>query len=402
MKKSMICILLTLIVSLTTISVSATKMGDGIVLSPGMEVNASRNDDDSITVSWGKVSQAIRYEVSLFQKEITDLIDPDDNNTPIIGDTEYFLVRNAVVNASDPCTFTFNADEENEIPLERERDYHIEVYAVKSDDSPMQYWYGECELNAESEDPMTDDPIIKTGTDIILMEDGNACWLVNSGNGISSFLVVLYGEKGNKITEVIAEADDRSVDLSSYMTEGERYYVTMTVRSKDDTVSSPITRSETAVYDPSLYAQGTLTCDITSFLNKNETITLTLINKEMPDDITVGEVAGNTTIYRFDEVFAGKYILRVAKKNHVTRDYIVTVKGDVSQDVKIQPIGDVSGDGKVTTKDFGMAYACAQHLENGLDAYQIACGDVVKNDGKITTTDAARINAHVQKTDPLW
>ena len=50
--------------------------------------------------------------------------------------------------------------------------------------------------------------------------------------------------------------------------------------------------------------------------------------------------------------------MNVMKKNHVTREYTVTVGTDlVKQDVVIQLLGDVNGDGKVNMKDWNNVYA---------------------------------------------
>ena len=76
---------------------------------------------------------------------------------------------------------------------------------------------------------------------------------------------------------------------------------------------------------------------------------------------------GNSAAYSIDNVEAGTYTLKVMKANHVTREYAVTVGSSaVTQNVKIHPLGDVNGDGKVTT------------------------------------ADAARINAHAKGASKLW
>ena len=112
---------------------------------------------------------------------------------------------------------------------------------------------------------------------------------------------------------------------------------------------------------------------------------------------------GNNTSYRFSNVAPGEYTIKVAKADHATRTYTVTVT-DKSEtvDVEIHLMGDLNGDGKVTTIDFARAYWHACGVEGKtLSEYEQACADVVEGDG-ITNADALRINQHVRKINPLW
>ena len=70
--------------------------------------------------------------------------------------------------------------------------------------------------------------------------------------------------------------------------------------------------------------------------------------------VPAGEKSGGkyTAVYDIPEVAPGTYTMQVSKKNHVTREYTVTVGAEnVTQDVKIHLKGDVTGDGKVNTFD---------------------------------------------------
>ena len=142
-----------------------------------------------------------------------------------------------------------------------------------------------------------------------------------------------------------------------------------------------------------------LTVSIRSFLSETEPVTVQLMQKGAVK--YTGACKGARATYAFPNVLKGSYTMRVSKKNHVTRDYSVTVSEETSRSAKLCPLGDISGDGKVTTKDYAMANAHAQKVSL-LTGYALLCGDVLKNDGKVTTADAARINAAAQKTDPLW
>ena len=132
-----------------------------------------------------------------------------------------------------------------------------------------------------------------------------------------------------------------------------------------------------------------------------EPVTLTLTKK---DEGQVGEpVALNPEEqqYVFSNLLPGTYTLTASKHNHVTRTYTIEV-GDspLEQNIELCLLGDVNGDGKVTTLDAALVNACAQQVTE-LNEYAYACADVT-GDGIVSTFDAARINAHAQKVTSLW
>ena len=93
--------------------------------------------------------------------------------------------------------------------------------------------------------------------------------------------------------------------------------------------------------------------------------------------------------------------MKVMKKNHVTREYTITVgSSNVMQDVKIHLKGDIDGNGTITTKDRTFIN---RHLEETklLTDYQFLCGDIDGN-GTITTKDRTFINRHLEETKLLW
>lgn len=93
--------------------------------------------------------------------------------------------------------------------------------------------------------------------------------------------------------------------------------------------------------------------------------------------------------------------MKVMKKDHVTREYTVTVSdSDVTQDAKIHLLGDVNGDGKVNTTDYGKVL---RHTKNTtlLTGYEFLCGDV-DNNGKLNTTDYGKILRHAKNLKLLW
>ena len=132
-----------------------------------------------------------------------------------------------------------------------------------------------------------------------------------------------------------------------------------------------------------------------------EPVTLTLTKEGE------GQVGQSLTLepeeqqYGFSNLLPGTYTLTASKHNHVTRTYTIEV-GDspLEQNIELCLLGDVNGDGKVTTMDAALVNACAQQVTN-LDEYAYACADVT-GDGIVSTFDAARINAHAQKVTSLW
>lgn len=98
---------------------------------------------------------------------------------------------------------------------------------------------------------------------------------------------------------------------------------------------------------PGVTVSGT----VTSYGDTAEKVTVTLLQGET----TVGTWSGATGPYTINNVPPGTYTLRVEKKNHVPRDYTVTVgTEDVTQDVIVWLLGDVNGDGQIKNYDATM------------------------------------------------
>ena len=153
----------------------------------------------------------------------------------------------------------------------------------------------------------------------------------------------------------------------------------------------------TAVYTTGVTVSGTAT----SFNSDTDNVTIQLILKGYSEAAYETIVKGNSATYSIEGVASGTYTMKVMKKNHVAREYTVTVgSSNVTQDVKIHLKGDVTGDGKVNTKDWNRIY---DHVEETslLTDYALACGDV-NGDGKVNTKDWNRIYDHVEETNPLW
>ena len=120
--------------------------------------------------------------------------------------------------------------------------------------------------------------------------------------------------------------------------------------------------------------------------------------------VPAGEKSGGkyTAVYDIPSVAAGTYTVQVSKNNHVTREYTVTVGGDVKTlNVEIRLLGDVNGDGRVNTMDYTRLLKHVNETQLLTDAYALKCSDVNK-DNRVNTMDYTRLLKHVNETQPLW
>lgn len=145
----------------------------------------------------------------------------------------------------------------------------------------------------------------------------------------------------------------------------------------------------------------TVSGTVKSYGGETENVTVTLTPENGTPMTTV--VTGNSAAYKFENVSAGTYTLKVEKTNHVAREYKVTVSGDaVQQDAKVCLKGDLTGDGKVNTADVGRLYAHVRGTRLLTDDYALSCGNVAGTDATINTADVGRLYAHVKGTRVLW
>ena len=135
----------------------------------------------------------------------------------------------------------------------------------------------------------------------------------------------------------------------------------------------------------------TVSGTITSYGGETENVTVTLTPENGTPMTTV--VTGNSAAYKFENVSAGTYTLKVEKKGHAPWTESITVgDGNVTKDVTIYLIGDVNGDGLITPND---ASLISQHcvgsyvIPNAL----LPAADVDGN-GTITPNDASLVLQH--------
>ena len=141
----------------------------------------------------------------------------------------------------------------------------------------------------------------------------------------------------------------------------------------------------------------TISGTIKSYGDAAGEVTVTLLNGETE----VATVTSTDGTYSLLAPAAGTYTLTVAKANHVTRTYEITVADTaITQDVEIHLIGDVNGNGSVTITDVNRVYAHVKQTKLLTD-YELLCADV-NGAGGVTITDVNRMYAHVKQTKLLW
>ena len=155
--------------------------------------------------------------------------------------------------------------------------------------------------------------------------------------------------------------------------------------------------------EPAAPAGSTVSGTVTSYsdkINVDPKVTVQILSGET----VVGsfEGTGNSMAYSIAGIADGDYTLRVSKKNHVTRDYAITVSGDTTADAKICLIGDVDNNGKVTSMDVSAANNHANKTKFITDEYKLRCANVAGAALSITTMDVSGINNHVKGTKKLW
>ena len=148
-------------------------------------------------------------------------------------------------------------------------------------------------------------------------------------------------------------------------------------------------------------ASGTLSGTVKSYNSTTDPVTVQLFKSGSSSAAYNTSVKGNSATYTISGVASGTYTMKVSKKNHVTREYSVTVStGTKTQNAEIRLLGDVNGDGKISTADVLKANFHAKRV-NLLTGYEFLCADV-NGDGKISTVDVNKINSHAKKATLLW
>ena len=107
--------------------------------------------------------------------------------------------------------------------------------------------------------------------------------------------------------------------------------------------------------------------------------------------------------YTLPDVDKGNYKVTFYVKNssYVERTYSLSVSGNVTLNPELHLLGDVNGDGKISTADVGRLNAHIRKTKLITDEYDKKVADVNK-DGKLTTADTGKINSHAREVTKLW
>lgn len=147
-------------------------------------------------------------------------------------------------------------------------------------------------------------------------------------------------------------------------------------------------KSGTVTVEAAAVTGVTVSGTVKSYGGETEKVTVTLTPENGTPMTTV--VTGNSAAYKFENVPAGTYTLKVEKKGHAPWTESITVGSTaVAKDVTVYLYGDVNRNGTVTVLD---ASWIRQHLvgKKTFDEYQLQLADVNKS-GNISVLDASWI-----------
>ena len=168
-----------------------------------------------------------------------------------------------------------------------------------------------------------------------------------------------------------------------------------------DKITVTANTTVTAVWEDIPVVNYTVSGSATSFGSDTDNVILQLIAEGFSEADYEVFVKGNTAEYSIEGVSPGTYTMKVSKKNHVTREYTVTVGAEnVTQDVEIWLLGDVNGDGTINVKDKKLIFNHLNDPSGALTGYALDVGDV-NRDGTINVKDKKLIFNHLKGTS-LW
>ena len=148
-------------------------------------------------------------------------------------------------------------------------------------------------------------------------------------------------------------------------------------------------------------ASGTLSGTMKSFGSTTDPVTVQLFKSGSSAAAYKTTVKGNSVSYTISGVAAGTYTMKVSKKNHVTREYSVTVStGTKTQNAEIWLSGDVNADGIIDMTDamqinrkFNGKTSVFNKGDSGTKAYRLKVANIY-SDNSIDTTDSGQLQRH--------
>ena len=158
-------------------------------------------------------------------------------------------------------------------------------------------------------------------------------------------------------------------------------------------------KSGTVTVEAAAVTGVTVSGTVKSYGGETENVTVTLTPENGTPMTTV--VTGNSAAYKFENVPAGTYTLKVEKKGHAPWTEEITVgSAAVAKDVTVYLYGDVNRNGTVTSTD---ALQISQHIAGtrSFDAYQMLLADVNHKNG-VTSADALWVSQRVAGTRDIY
>lgn len=210
----------------------------------------------------------------------------------------------------------------------------------------------------------------------------------SSGKAVSDATVELYKD-GTKVGTPV------TTDSSGKYTIPDVSTGTYTLKAKSSNSSlngsASVTVADGDTTKDVTIAKGvTVSGTVKSYGGASEVVTVTLTKQGETTPAFTDTLTGNSAAYKFENVSAGTYTLKVEKKGHAPWTESITVgDGNVTKDVTVYQYGDVNRNGTVTVLD---ASWIRQHLvgKKTFDEYQLQLADVNKS-GNISVLDASWI-----------
>ena len=151
----------------------------------------------------------------------------------------------------------------------------------------------------------------------------------------------------------------------------------------------------------------TVSGKVTSFGKSSEATIIQLFTPGSNEVAYETIVTGLTADYTISGVAAGTYTMTVSKTKHATREYTITVNGNLTQNAEIRLYGDITGDGDIGSADATQinryyngktSMFTAESLSENDRAYLLKVGNIViLNDPthtEIGSADATQINRY--------
>ena len=149
-------------------------------------------------------------------------------------------------------------------------------------------------------------------------------------------------------------------------------------------------------------ASGSVSGTVKSYNSTTDPVTVQLFKSGSSSASYNTTVKGNSVSYTISGITPGTYTMKVSKKNHVTREYTVSVTtGTKTQNAEIWLHGDVNGDGVVNIKDCSRLLKHVTKTQLLTNTYALKCANT-NGDSAVNIKDCSRLLKHVNKTQPLW